>query len=233
MLIPARISTLKNGLVSCWEFDEISGGTAYDSHGSYHANIVNTVIAQPGKLNKAFNFNGTSSYVYCSNPNFAGSGLSISFWINPSNTIGSSSSLAIRILSQYDGEGTPMNGQWVVDMGLNSQPGMLRFILATSAGVGSISSPAYYVELNKWQHIVCVWDGAKLILYRNGVKHDTTVSHAGLLINPSSTLAWGRDYPTMPQNYYQGLFDQTLIYSRALGDEEILQLSEGISYSNL
>src|SRR6056297_3914362 len=54
---------LKNNLISVWEFDETSGTTAFDSNGSNDGTINGATINQTGKIDKAFDFDGSNDYV--------------------------------------------------------------------------------------------------------------------------------------------------------------------------
>ena len=76
---------LIDNLVSFWSFEETSGGTAVDSHGSnngtYNGNLPDAVAGKPGN---GQDFDGTGDYVQISDsasidiPN-----LSIQAWIKP------------------------------------------------------------------------------------------------------------------------------------------------------
>lgn len=52
---------LLNGLVSAWEFNETSGSTAYDSHGSNDGTISGATVDQTGKIDKAYRFTSTDN----------------------------------------------------------------------------------------------------------------------------------------------------------------------------
>jgi hypothetical protein len=74
------------------------------------------------------------------------------------------------------------------------------------------------VVVNNWQHIVGVYDGAILYLYRNGVLLNSTAS-TGSITNATQTLQIGR----RDSNYFGGRISNTKIYNRALTAGEIIQ----------
>ena len=50
------------GLISCWEFDETTGTTAYDELGNNNAIINGAIIIQTGLMNKAIEFDLSNDY---------------------------------------------------------------------------------------------------------------------------------------------------------------------------
>ena len=76
-------TTLKEGLVSVWEFDETSGSIANDSHGSNHRTTTNVTIV-PGKIGNCLSFNGTNSFVDLGQIYDQTTG-ALSMWFKPTN----------------------------------------------------------------------------------------------------------------------------------------------------
>jgi hypothetical protein len=74
------------------------------------------------------------------------------------------------------------------------------------------------VVVNNWQHIVGVYDGTTLYLYRNGVLLNSTES-TGSITNATQTLQIGR----RDSNYFGGRISNTKIYNRALTTAEVTQ----------
>ncbi len=58
--VTVESNLLKEGLISCWEFDETSGSTAYDAHGTNDGTITNCTLNQTGLIGTSFYFNGKS-----------------------------------------------------------------------------------------------------------------------------------------------------------------------------
>ena len=57
MLLPLPGTTLKNGLISCWEFDEASGSSINDSFSSNTLTAGGTYTSnQTGKVGTAYSF---------------------------------------------------------------------------------------------------------------------------------------------------------------------------------
>ncbi len=89
----------------------------------------------------------------------------------------------------------------------------------------NISAIADTIKLNKWYHIVGVYDGVKLKLYIDGVlKGLSQDSHSDTLTNNSKNLLLGRmSNPNFPY-YLNGKIDEVKIFNRPLSDVEIQNL---------
>jgi hypothetical protein len=72
---------LLDGLVSYWKFDETSGTTSYDAVGSNDGTITGATINQTGKINTAYDFDGTDDNVSISYPvDYKTGNFSVSLW---------------------------------------------------------------------------------------------------------------------------------------------------------
>lgn len=71
---------LLNELESYWKFDETSGTTAADSHGSNDFTSVTTSLFSNGKINGGIDFTGTNERIYTNNFTKPSLPYSISFW---------------------------------------------------------------------------------------------------------------------------------------------------------
>jgi hypothetical protein len=86
------ISSLTDGLVSWWQFDEGEGATAYDSVGTNHGTIYGATWTT-GQINSALDFDGVDDYVGVSDDDsldFGGNqDFTIEFWFRAPATISS------------------------------------------------------------------------------------------------------------------------------------------------
>src|ERR1035438_1047529 len=79
----SQTSTLLNGIVSYWKLDDAIGVAAIDVVSGNNGGLTNVTQNAPGKINKAYIFNGTSSKVDMGNPSNLSltSAGSVSCWI--------------------------------------------------------------------------------------------------------------------------------------------------------
>jgi hypothetical protein len=74
------------------------------------------------------------------------------------------------------------------------------------------------VVVNNWQHMVGVYDGTTLYLYRNGVVVGSAAS-TGNITNTTATLQIGR----RDTNYFTGRIPVAKIYNTALTANQVVQ----------
>ncbi len=82
------------------------------------------------------------------------------------------------------------------------------------------------VEVNTWQHMVYVYEGSTLKIYRNGkpiYTKPTKSSQSFMDDCPGGTLKFGAQSVEFP-NYFQGAMDDIRVYNRALTDEQVTEL---------
>jgi len=75
-------------------------------------------------------------------------------------------------------------------------------------------------EINKWYHVVSVWDGLNLIIYKNGnLISSTFIGNITMRSTANDTYSMaGKDYESL-----NGRFGMGRIYNRALTSNEVLQ----------
>lgn len=207
-------TTLKDGLVSVWEFDETTGLTAFDSHGSNNGTNNNATINQSGLINKAYSYNGTSSYISFGSSLFPtdGSAWSFSYWAKLNTTAGS-----IPVISQYFSSAVGrfqsynLNGGWKIF--IDASPDTNIVIGASSTG---------------WHNVVCTYDGSILRTYLDTVAGPTDSSVNNIATRDTEI---GRNGNTA--NHFNGLIDQVALWYRALTVGEMLLVNNsaaGLAY---
>jgi glycerophosphoryl diester phosphodiesterase len=96
----------------------------------------------------------------------------------------------------------------------------LRFKVATSGGAERPGIPDADIKAGEWIHVAGVYDGAQAMIYLNGVLKD---AHAiSGTVNAGQIATLGKTGST----YFKGSIDQVEVYSRALPEEEIMQIYE-------
>ena len=207
--------SLLNGLEVYYNLDEqdtTGNGTIYDSLGSYNG-INAGGQASVGKIGNAYNFFG-SQYIdtnYGAGKDFLE--YSISAWVRTTDDNGGG------IVQSRQGEGN-VDG---LNFGGNLKAGFDAGDL-TNKGVSGMTN----INDDSWRHLVGVFNGAKLLIYVDGVLENSVNTSGFVHINNSFNIA--RDaYPF----YLIGTVDEVGIWNRALTPGEITRLyhnGDGITY---
>ena len=176
-----------------------------------------------GNANKAYSYDGSSSYIevlHNSSQNLSNA-VSFSLWINPPDY-------------------STNNNQTRVPLGKKSTINTSGVGFETVDGVGSCCGPQFFANNNtgsggldyedatplstlSWTHLVGTYDGSTLKLYTNSV----LLGSASGVQNLSSTiqnLYFGREGSNAPSNYFKGFIDDIGFWNRALTDQEITAL---------
>jgi len=214
---------LTNGLVSYWKFDETSGTTAVDSHGSNNGTVNNARVFTSeitGKINTGVDFTGGNDWI-ASNNNIGLSGSqpkSFSFWVYPTN-------VAInQFLIHTGGESTAG-----ATFGLKLESKRLFFI--GWGGAGRDYNTGTDLVANQWQHIIVTYNGSNVNTYVNGTPTATT-NQALTLNTTNSVINIGR---RPGGEYTSAYFDEIGIWNKTLNSTEITALynsGSGLSYDD-
>jgi hypothetical protein len=229
----AAASPLKVNLLAYYDFEE-SSGDLLDQHNSNDGTIVGTPSrSQTGKVNNCYAFNGTTDYINLGTGllDFTGD-FSVSAWAN------------IDVLSadqrivQNRGPG-----------GAGSQDGwFVRFNVTGDDVQGWVDDAGYYLNtvsdsamtINKWYHIVMIWDsstGEKQVYVNNGdagSETDANLISADFTSGRISTIGASYDGATASQ-LWDGLIDEIAVWTRKLTTDEVSDLynsGSGITYSD-
>jgi hypothetical protein len=243
---------LRTGLIAVYDFEETSGAIAYDNTpSSYNLTIGNNVaLNQTGILSKCFNYNAsTTAYCYynsASNNLDPISNHSIAMWVkrlgDAKNGAGSTTNMIGTLISKYWSAG----GYRVYFMQLHNathstDPNKLSTNYWDSANVGTSITyvPASDIWTNNWNHIVYTRAGSSMNLYING---DNVASLSGGNGSMKQQTATVRDYigalnrsSYTPDQFFNGLIDQTAIWNIELTQAQVTALyngGSGLAYTN-
>ncbi len=216
MLLPLPGTTLKNGLVSCWEFDEASGAAINDSFGSNNLAVVGTYLAnQSGKLGAAYSL--APGYAYRSNKILSAFPFSFSWWIKMN------SGSANRIATNVSGA-----NYYGVEIGLDYNQCMVQF--GNGAGSGSANRKSYQlsgsVSTGVWHHVAVVVNShGNFTYYLDGIQKTGFVASGSA---SSTSFAAGGLYVGKPWGsstaYANCSSDQVAFWNRALTAQEVASL---------
>lgn len=212
-----------DGLVSYWKLDEdpaVHNTVIEDSFGSNNGVLTTndgaTNKSAEGQVGKAISFDKTDDFIDLSPLNLAGyTELTVSVWMLCPVDTGGAAGSAVGLLQGW-AAGT--SDRLILTRG---SVGDIQFFTFTTSGPvgGSISS--YAAET--WEHYAFIYDGAKMIAYRNGVKSATEFSQTGALQDsqdPSLGIGGGGG----SENWHLGNIDDVLLYNRALSESEVQEI---------
>lgn len=199
------------GIVANYKFD--NDGRDASSFGN-HANVKNATSNTDrfGYGHSAISCNGTSTEITADNGNQLNSSLvTVGFWVKPRSFPATGE---VFILS---------NGGWQERWKI-SLPSHGKPVFTTHSGGACCSDldSGTPLSLNTWSYVAMVHDGAKDIIYINGVKAneknasgnlDATTHPLGIGWNPIDGGGW-----------FDGSIDDLNIYNQALDANEIAQL---------
>ncbi len=184
--------------------------TAYNNHATVQGAQLST--DRFGKSNQAYSFNGVNqSLVAASSPQLNSPNTTISFWVNPASFPPSGE---VFILS---------NGGWQERWKI-SMPGHGKPVFTTHSGGNCCSDldSGTPLTIGTWTHVVMTHDGAKDIIYFNGLQVNEKAAVGALDV---SAKPLGIGYDPIDNNYFfNGSLDEVQIYNVALSAPQIAAL---------
>lgn len=230
-------TTLKTGLVSCWEFNETSGTTAYDSYGTNDGTITGATVNQTGlpNLTPCYNFDGNSDYVLI--PNSTGLNLdgysdsySISAWVKSSDPLPGTSSA--RIIEKRLNNTGKYPFSWQV---LPSSPYNVILVIYDGSNVPYPTISGTGIWDGNWHLIVMVVDNSSdtITAYLDGANVSSVTNTTTITSANTGSVAIGASETGV--NEYLGDVDQVIIWSKALTTTEITTLNNsgnGLAFIN-
>lgn len=212
----AQIS--ENGLVAYYPLN----GNAVDISGNGNDGTAYSVTPTTDRFNvanKAFSFNGTTSYINIGQKSTLKmtDSVSISAWFYV-NTIAPTYQ---NIISDH----TPNQTTYGPGKILRLSYDKIQFIIG---GIyTSTVNPATYVESTilaaKWYHVVATYDRNQVKLYLNNVLVATKTYNQSITVNPNNLLIGNSGYVN---EYFNGKIDQLRIYNRAISENDVKALYE-------
>lgn len=224
---------LDTNLISYWKLDESSGNAA-DSVGSNTLTNVNTVTYGAGKINNGADLERGSGQYFTINDNASLSitgDISISMWVKPESAPASGE--IYRLCTKWDGGGSQKS--WSFYYKDTSGTKALHLEVSATGSADAGYSIATDLGTGTWKHIICTWVAATstAYIYIDGVLvgSGATGTITSLF---NSTAAFRLGYIDDPGNeYWDGMIDETGIWSRALIADEVTELynsGNGIQY---
>lgn len=227
---------LLTDLISAWGFDETSGTTAIDSHGSNDGTINGATINQTGKVGKCYSFDGVNDYVDIGNSLSSSSVGTIASWVYiPSFN----SNTPIISASDADGSNNNLIDLQIREVSFNVSS-TVGFVIRTGGSTRCAGVYGTTFSYSTWYHVGLVCDGSEYRLYLDGVEISFTVTNGTndgqyWWDDVTETCEWNiasRSYGGRTK-YVNGLIDQVLIYDAVKSDTEMEALynsGNGLAY---
>lgn len=198
-------STLDDGLVGYWNFNEIGGNAVEDISGNNNnGQIYNNPLRIEGYFDRAISFDNDNDYIsISSNMNLESfDGLTVSYWLNYSASSPDFSNFFSK---------TSINARWLSFYHEDN----IYFNLKNDSGtVGQVN---ILVPFDEWNLLTCTFNGTYLNLYLNA-ELVNSASFTGVM-NISEPLIIG-DISTC----FRGILDDFRVYDRSLTSAEIIEL---------
>jgi len=174
---------------------------AIDTCGSYNGSASN-VSYVTGKINKAAQFNGSSSFINIGNV-IGGNVYTYSFWAKPD-------SIASGVYGAMIASASPDVTYYQEDSKLSIYNG---------SGSSYLTASNIFLNTTDWVNIVAVATGSQILIYRNGVLSNTFNDTPA----NSETIVFGK-HPRFSVEYYNGLLDQVRIFGVTLTASQVTEL---------
>jgi len=227
-------NNLKDGLISCWEFDETSGTTAEDSHADNDGTNNGATVNQTGLINKAYDY---SSNDYVTLPSVVWNeqaDRSVSIWFKLDNI-----TTDHALFSDWS-TGAANSGQFLIQFddvsGKTSATDVVAYILMTSDGAtnGLWCETSVSFVAGTWYNVVITHDwGIGVNIYVNGVLSNNNYNQGDVITENRMTVRAG--YAASNSKDMEGLIDQVATWNRVLTQEEVNKLynnGAGLPYTN-
>lgn len=212
--VPSYIPT--NGLVGYWPF---SGNANDQSGNNLNGSVTGASLAADrfGNLGKAYAFLNGNQFITLPAP--------------PSNTFTNTMSYSLwyKEVSNTD----------YVNI-FNTTNNKALVLNPNATGIRANDGNSFYVQgnspmlsVNGWKHLCVVYQGQVITIYINGnlvtsstTGFSTTIQYLSTQSVVGSTYLMGGQYP------FSGLIDDIAIYNRALNQQEITNLFNGVTYND-
>lgn len=212
----------ENPGVAHWAFDENVGTTAADWSGNGYTGSVNGaqwVTGRPGGGGSALQFDGVDDSVQLGAVDGGGQALTISLWFK-ADDFGTHDG---RLISKSTGT-AESNHYWMLST-IDSSGSKLRFRLKTNGTTTTLIASSGALTAGVWTHVVGVYDGSTMRLYKDGVMVGSAAKTGTVDTNASVSAAIGNQPTGAGSVPFDGAIDDVRIYDQALNDSQIADLS--------
>lgn len=226
----ASLSTLRQGLVGLWHFDELPGSPlAMDSSGNgNHGTLVgldSTTAWVTGRFGGALQTGGVGYALVPLKPSIAGIvvGVTVSAWIYWEGTIPVDFGTA---LSRQIG--STIQQYYHLSLYLDGSPNL--FLGTTAVPSAKLTAPPPGIPRFVWTHLAGTYDGSTAALYVDGVRVITSMVTGTFPVDTTPVILGGNGNNQVISERFPGRIDEIALYDRALDANEIQQLASGVTF---
>lgn len=209
-----------------WLFDGGTGTEASDASGNGHDAALHGPGWIEGKAGEGLSFDGVNDYVDAGTFNVTGEVLTLTAWIK-ADTFSHLNSRDARIITKSTGT-AEQDHYWMLSSISSGSATRARFRLKTGGTTGTLIADSGDLVADQWIHLAAVYDGAYMILYRNGVEVGRTAKTGS--IDQGSAPVWiGDSPPSSGTRPFSGSIDDVRIYAEALTRDQVRDIMfEGV-----
>jgi len=206
-------------------FEEGGGEATRDFSGFGNTGTITGATWTTGKSGNALSFDGVDDYVNCGNGDSVNisNNITLAAWVNLDTLPGTSTQYTI-IAKRHEDESNTWNSYQLVFYTNSSGVFGIHFTIWISETAQDLRVETS-ITTGVWTHIVGVYDGNQMDLYRDGSNIGTLSSVIGDIDTYSSVEVWvGAWYQSAPSGFLDGKIDEVLIYNKALSATEVTNL---------
>jgi len=213
-------SGLKTDLISYYKLDENAASTTVDdAHGSNDGTAstnTNNLYDASGKINSAFDFNGTDDYVDIDDAGGVGTIESYGLWFKTSSTEN------YKILLS---RGNNAEAYTFLSLGINLGKLMIQTRGSTDGVISDTSTNSY--NDGNWHFIVLKYNNRDVSAIIDNSETVSVVAPVNFDVTSFDYLTIGclrKDTTAITSQFFDGLIDEVGIWSRALNSTEVSKL---------
>lgn len=218
-----KAQTCPAGMVSFWNFDDLSSSLFVDSYGTHDAESENSIASVTGKVGSAKYLSGADVISIADHSNFdfgANTSFSVECWVKYSNSNPGTNQV---IIGRRDSQASKT--YWF--LGIENETGKAFFELQDNNGVYKDIYSSSELSTGTWHHIVGIRDESINTnkLYVDGALVASIVyDYSGSFSSDGSILIGAfLNSSLIPAYFLQGSVDETAIYNSALSETEITE----------
>ena len=227
--VPSYVPT--NGLVGYWPFN----GNANDESGNGNNGVVNgatLAIDRFGNIDKSYSFDGISNYISINNSsslNIIGTQITLSFWLYSNNNPNDANYKGISKGGYDVGSGY----EFIYRNSFSGDDGVISITGGTgiqACDVGYNMNEAF----GQWIHLAVTLNNGVASFYVNGVYQvGNNLNQISQFVSNNSELLFGKRNPLNSNaGFLNGKMDDIGIWNRALTQQEITNMYNGVTYSD-
>lgn len=211
------------GPMHYWRLGETSGTTANDQTGGNGWYMNGVLLGQTGVLtgttNACARFDGASRYVNVGTFDINGNDCTMLAWFKADD----SDMDARQVIAKSTGSAEASH-YWSLGVTVISGHARLHMRLRTGNEITTLVAGSGDVTPGTWVFAVAVYDGADMILYKDGVEVGRMPKNSGIRSSNSAQVWIGGTPPTATNRPWKGCIDEVAVFSRNLSAAEIGQL---------